>query len=528
MGWPVTLAFLQRHQEALLRKTAMFIFFLIALVPLGFLGAELLHSSAWARFFSTLAKPLIQLLFLQSLGLAISVTLLTLLIGIPLGILLAKTDIPGKHWLMWLQTFPMFISPFLLVLGWFYLFGKQGIWGTEWTSNLLFSPVGAVFTLTMAFVPFVTSLISIGLHHVDPNLEDAALVVAKPWRMLVHVSLPLVSPMILLAAMVVFSLSFSELGVPMFLRVPTYPAAIFARLGGLQYEPGEAFAMVLPLLGIALLLLALERYWVNKGSLAMLGFGKQRQVLLPLGSWRGSSAVVIWLVMGISLTPIAALMIRASLGDGWYQATNRIGHSLWNSLSSAGMAASGIVALGVILGHAHARQRSGSALTDSLGVLSFLVPASVLGVGLMAAWNHSQTQWLYGSMAIMVVGYMARYSVVGFRIIAAAVAQSSIRLEETAAAFGANFWRQLRFIILPLHSRKIVAAWLLTFIFCLRDLETVILFYPAGREPLLVKIFTLEANGSASMIAALSMFQIGMTAGILSTFICLLREKPRS
>ncbi len=52
--------------------------------------------------------------------------------------------------------------------------------------------------------------------------------------------------------------------------------------------------------------------------------------------------------------------------------------------------------------------------------------------------------------------------------------------------------------------------------FCLRDLETAALLYPAGQEPLTVWI-TLETNGPPAVVAALSCVQIGMTATVVAT-----------
>jgi len=63
--------------------------------------------------------------------------------------------------------------------------------------------------------------------------------------------------------------------------------------------------------------------------------------------------------------------------------------------------------------------------------------------------------------------------------------------------------------------RGIAAAFLLTFVFCLRDLETAVLFYPPGGEPLTVRVFTLEANGPAGVVAALALVQVLIAAAVL-------------
>jgi ABC-type Fe3+ transport system permease subunit len=67
----------------------------------------------------------------------------------------------------------------------------------------------------------------------------------------------------------------------------------------------------------------------------------------------------------------------------------------------------------------------------------------------------------------------------------------------------------------PLHARTIAAAWLLAFVFCLRDLETTILFYPAGSAPLTVRIITLEANGREPIVAALALVHVSVVAAAL-------------
>ena len=104
---------------------------------------------------------------------------------------------------------------------------------------------------------------------------------------------------------------------------------------------------------------------------------------------------------------------------------------------------------------------------------------------------------------------------VAIRVVASAVSQTPIDLEQAAAASGARFGRRLARIVLPLNARGVGLAWLLALIFCLRDLETAVLFYPPGGEPLTVRIFTLEANGPESVLAGLSALHIGMTAAVL-------------
>jgi iron(III) transport system permease protein len=467
------------------------------------------------------------LLLIRSLALAAAVTACAVASGVPLGLLIARTDLPGRRAMWMLQAFPMFLPPFLLALGWFQLLGRAGFLGSEVTARLLFSEVGLVVVLALTFSPVVTSMVALALLGMDASLEEAARVVARPWRVATRILLPAARPAVTLAAIVVFALSVSELGVPMFLRVDVFPAAVFARLGGIQYAPGEAFALALPLIPVALGLLYVERRLVGAGSFAVAGLRGMSRAPIALSGWRPMLTVAGWGVAFAGALPLGALALRAARGSGFGQLPQWIGQAPWTSLSTAVVAATGIAAAGLVIGHAAARGLRGASLLDALAVLAFVTPASVLGVGLIGVWNRRATSALYSSVAILAIGYTARYSVVGIRAVASVVLQSPLDLEEAAAAAGARFWRRLIRIVLPVNWRGVAAAWLFAMVFCLRDFETAVLYYPPGREPLPVRIFTLEANGPPPVVAALAVVQVLMTALLLVAGVVLvLRRRP--
>jgi len=421
----------------------------------------------------------------------------------------------------------MFLPPFLLALGWFQLVGREGFLGTEVTDRLLFSQVGLVAVLSLTFSPVVTSMVALALLGMDASLEEAARVFAGPWRVGTRILLPAARPTLALAAIVVFALTISELGVPMFLRVDVFPAAVFARLGGIQYAPGEAFALVLPLMPLALGLLLLERRLVGAGSFAVAGLRGMSRAPIPLGNWRPALATASWSVAVAGALPLVALALRAARGGGFGNLPQWIGQAPWTSLGTAVIAATAIAAVGLVLGHGAARGVRGASLLDAMAVLAFVTPAPVLGVGLIAVWNRPATRALYASAAILVIGYTARYAVVGIRAVASVVLQSAVHLEEAAAAAGARFWRRLIRIILPVNLRGVAAGWLLAVVFCLRDFETAVLYYPPGGEPLPVRIFTLEANGPPPVVAALAVAHALMTALVLVAGVLLLpRRSP--
>jgi len=512
VGRPLRAA-LRQAEERLAILVAGTALLVLAGAPLVALLAEI--AAGWQQALAVLASARPFTLLLHSLAIALAVTALSLGFGIPLGVLVGMSDARGRGPAVLLHAFPVFLPPFLLALGWFQVLGARGLAGSPRSSGYLFGEAGVVFVLAATFTPIVTILVAIGLQALDPSLEEAARVSARPARVIARILLPASAPAIALAGLLVFSLSLSELGVPMFLRVDSFPAAVFARLGGVDYAPGEAFALVLPLVPVALALLVLERRFVGTRSFAVLGLRSQWRERLPLGPWRGPLSAALWLSAAVSLTPVAALVWRGAAGGGFAAVGSWLGRAPWNSLWTAGAGATLIVAIGLVVGHAVARRAKGARALDTLCVLSFVAPAGVLGVGVIAVWNRPALQWVYGSAWILVVGYVAHYAVIGVRTIGSLLAQTSIHIEEAAATVGAGFWRRMSRILVPLHARGIGFAWLLALVFCLRDLEMAVLYYPAGGEPLTVRLFTLEANGPEPVVAALAVVHVVITAALL-------------
>jgi len=514
---------LRQREQTLVLAAAGAIVLLASALPLARLLAEI--PGAGAAALGVLATSRLWGLLARSLVLAGAVTAFAVAIGAPLGLLVARTDLPGRRALWMLHAFPMFLPPFLLTLGWFQLVGREGLLGRDVTARLLFSEVGLVVVLALTFSPVVTSLVALSLLGMDASLEEAARLAARPWHVATRILLPAASPALALGAIVIFALSVSELGVPMFLRVDVFPAAIFARLGGIQYAPGEAIVLALPLIPVALGLLFLERRWVGAGSFAVAGLRGMSRTPIPLGRWRPALASAGWSVALGGALPLGALALRAVRGAGFATLPQWIGQAPWTSLGTAAVAATVIAAVGLVLGHAAARHLRGASMLDALAVLAFVTPASVLGIGIIAVWNRPATRALYGSVAILIIGYTARYAVVGIRAVASVILQSPVHLEEAAAADGARFWRRLIRIILPVNLRGIAAGWLLAMVFCLRDFETAVLYYPPGREPLPVRIFTLEANGPPPVVAALAIAHVLITALVLVAGVLLVRRR---
>jgi len=169
---------LRRHEQRLALGVAAAALLVLGAAPLVALLAEI--AAGWPSALAALANARPLALLFRSLALALAVTALSLAGGIPLGVLVGRTDARGRGLALLLHSFPVFLPPFLLALGWFQILGARGLVGSPATSGLLFSEAGVVLVLAATFTPIATILVALGLQAVDPGLEEAARVAARP------------------------------------------------------------------------------------------------------------------------------------------------------------------------------------------------------------------------------------------------------------------------------------------------------------------------------------------------------------
>ncbi len=148
---------------------------------------------------------------------------------------------------------------------------------------------------------------------------------------------------------------------------------------------------------------------------------------------------------------------------------------------------------------------------DVLALFLFTLPGTVIGIGLISLWNRPITNAIYVTPAIIILGYLAQYAVLPTRMTAAILQRIPPSLEQAAQLYGASWFMALRYIVAPLAKRGLIAAWVIAYIFCLRDLGITLVVYPPGFDTLPVRILTLMANGVPSLISALCVILIAVT-----------------
>jgi iron(III) transport system permease protein len=462
----------------------------------------------------------------NSLALSLSVAVVATLVGVPLGVLFAKTDLPLRRSLAVLLTLPLLAPPYVIAVAWFGLLGSHGWIGrllppaaAEFVSSAFFSVYGGVWTLMIAFMPIVMLLTIAYIGTVNPRLEQAGLLMSGWPKVLWRITLPLIAPAILFANVLVFLLTLGEVGVPTFLRYPVYPVEVLTQFAAF-YDFSAATVAAIPLLIITAAILALEVYFLHASvlELSAASIGAQSEPI-ALG-WRRYplfAVVLAWAFVTVA-APLAVLVGQSARADVLAEALSRASDSLLRSVVLAAIGATLLTVLGFFCGYlVQSRAFHIWRSVDALALLLFTLPGTVIGIGLISLWNRPSTNLIYATPAIIVLGYLAQYALLPLRMTAAILQRIPPSLEGAAQICGASWFMTLREIVAPLAKRGLAAIWIIAYVFCLRDLGITMVVYPPGSDTLPVRILTLMANGAPSLISALCLILIAIT--VLPLFI---------
>jgi molybdate transport system permease protein len=154
---------------------------------------------------------------LLSLKVALSATVLAGLAGVSVGLLLARTRIPGRDLLDALLTLPMVLPPTVLGYYLLVLLGRNSLIGSwledHFGLSLIFTWQGAAIAAAAVAFPLVFKPARAAFEAVDPQLEQAARVLGLgATAVFFRVTLPLAGRGILAGGLLAFARALGEFG----------------------------------------------------------------------------------------------------------------------------------------------------------------------------------------------------------------------------------------------------------------------------------------------------------------------------
>lgn len=480
--------------------------------------------------------------FKNTFFVSISIALFSILLAVPLGYLLARTNLPFSGKLRSFFVLPYTIPPYIGAMAWIYLANPStGLlnraFGSSWID--IYSYFGLIWVETTFFYTFVLLAVLTSLDRMDSSLEEAArLSGASPCRVFWSITLPLMRPAVVSGGILVALAAAASFGVPALIGNPakiylvTTQIYTFQKMGSMRglFQAG-ALSILLLLLSLGFLFL---NHWLSKGEQFKIVSGKaSRPSLVELSSWRGPILIfLILLFLVLFVVPLAGILITALSqiqGDlSWanfglanfhrvFFEMTETSRALGNSFFLATMAATVATMLAIILSFIQLKTRlKGRQFVEISASLPYSIPGTVVAFALILAFSgrlFGIGPSLYNTLTLLWLAYLIKFLSLAMKTIGDGLGQIDDSLAEAARVSGASWYRTFAIIWIPLLKPSIVASWFLIFMPAFGELTITILLSGPGMETLGTLIFQLQeyadpSGGSSAVLALVVVFMV--------------------
>lgn len=210
-----------------------------------------------------------------SLGAGLAATVLSVVFGVPLAWVLARSvewNPVLRRLLRAFVTVPLVLPPVVGGIALVLLLGRTGLIGAflrAWFGiQIPFTTPAVVISETFVAMPFLVLSVEGALRGADRRLEDAAETLgASRWMIFRRITLPLIAPGVAAGAVLSFARALGEFGATITFAgdfpgvTRTMPIAAYIAL---ESDPGSAYVIALILLVVAVgVLFALRDRWVG-------------------------------------------------------------------------------------------------------------------------------------------------------------------------------------------------------------------------------------------------------------------------
>jgi iron(III) transport system permease protein len=184
-----------------------------------------------------------------------------------------------------------------------------------------------------------------------------------------------------------------------------------------------------------------------------------------------------------------------------------------------GVASIGVLVMALIVWIIYRSRMRGRGAVEYLVMFPQAVPRMVFGLALLWAWLNIPIP-IYGTLWLLALAYFTVMLPLGVRTIAGVVLQIDKSLEECARVCGAGWGYQMRTVTLPLLKPGIIAAWLLIFMACVRELGTSVFLMGPNAKVIAPSIVSAFASSGTELTAAMALIQ---TASVVVALVILFR-----
>ena len=475
----------------------------------------------FAKFFS---KSYYTDTIVNSLKVTITVTAVSLLLGIPIAYFYSFYKIKGAKALFVISILCSMSAPFIGAYSWIMLLGRSGAI-TQFLEGVLGISVGSIYGFkgilivqSLKFFPLVFIYMNGAFKNIDNTLMEAsANMGCTGVRRLVSIVLALSMPTILAAALMVFMQAFADFGTPMLLGegFQTFPVLIYNQYLG---ENGQNFNFAAALATIAIIITAIV-FFFQKWATSRFKFSMNALHPVEKKDCKGISGFLMhaycYILVAIAFMPqlyIIYLSFRNCKGAvfhpgfslGNYQAAMKklLVRSIKNTALLGVIALAIIIVIAVLIAYLVVRRSSAlNNAIDTLSMLPYIMPGAVIGLALLIAFGKKPFA-LTGTLAIMAISLVIRRLPYTIRSATATLMQISMSIEEASISLGASKAKTFVKITVPMMANGILSGAILSWVAIVTELSSSIILYNNKSITLTMSTYVAISRGNYGLAAA--------------------------
>ena len=503
------------------------IFLIYPLLSLFLDGFKDSKSGVWSlmNYIQFFSKKYYTSALVNSFKLTISVTVIAVLIGVPLAYFMSFYKIKGKGVLEVLFIISMMSPNFIGAYSWILLLGRNGS-VTKFLEKALginmpsiYGFAGMLLVFSLKLYPFIYIYVSGALKKIDVALSEAAESLGcGGLKKVFTVIMPLITPTLVAAALLVFMNCMADFGTPALIGegyrvMPTLVYSEFVGESGGSANFAACMATIMII--ITALVFFLQKWYINTKSFTMSSI-RPIQPKEPKGIFKVLIYIYIYMLAGLSIIPQAMVVYTSfkatkmqvfvdgfSLGS-YKKVADKALAAVTNTYVFCFFAIVIIITLGMLIAYLTVRRRSVlTSAIDSIAMFPYIVPGSVLGITLLIAFNH-QPLMLAGTAFIIIISLVIRRLAYTLRSSSAILYQISPSMEEAAVSLGdtpaKSFVKVTAKMMLPGVASGAVLSW----ITIINELSSSVMLYTSKTKTMSVAIYNEVIRASYGPAAALA------------------------
>jgi len=501
----------------------------------------------FVRFFS---QSYYSKTIVNSFKVTIAITVVTLLIGVPISYFYSFYQLRGSKVIFVLSVLCCMSAPFIGAYSWILLLGRSGVI-TQFLSRYLGIKIGSIYGFggillvqSLKLFPLVFIYMNGAFKNIDNTLiEASANLGCVGLKRFFRVILKLSMPTVLAASLLVFMRAFADFGTPLLIGegYRTFPVEIYNQYLG---ENGTDHNFAAAISVIAIVLTALV-FFIQKWATSRYKFSINALHPVQKKTPRGLSGFLMYLycygLVAISFIPqvyIVYLSFRNcdqavfkpgfSLANYQLAATKLLSRSIRNTLVLGVGSLAIIILFSVLIAYLVVR-RPGfwNHLIDTLSMLPYIMPGSVIGIALVLAFGK-QPFVLTGTMLIMIISLVIRRMPYTIRSANATLMQIPMSIEEASISLGTSKLKTFAVVTVPMMANGIISGAILSWVSIVTELSSSIILYNNRTITLTMSAYVAISRGNYGLACAFSAILTVLTSISLVVYLTLSKSEDIS